>query len=114
MTVEYEMICYGLEICDLYLPERLSSKSLPVEILPKDMKDEGIIFSIISRNQFPELTELGEIDIFNLLQLDCKSNSYMIETRDECLGIYKRLNHLLNEANSQANYTLFMEEQPDY
>jgi hypothetical protein len=114
MTVEYEMICYGLEICDLYLPRLLTSESLPVKILPKDMKDEGIIFSIISREQFPELTELAGIDIFNLLQLDCKSNSYIIETRDECLGVYKRLNHLLDIASSQANYMLFMEEQPDY
>lgn len=114
MTVEYEMICYGLEICDLYLPGLLSSESLPVEILPKEMKDDGIIFSVISRDQFPKLTEAAETDIFNLLQLDCKSNSYTIETRDECLEIYKRFNYLLDAANSQANYILFVEEQPDY
>ena len=114
MTVEYEMICYGLGICNLYLPGLLSSESLPVEILPKEMKDDGIIFSIISRDQFPELTEAAETDIFNLRQLDCESNSYTTETRDECLEIYKRFNCLLNAANSQANYMLFMEEQPDY
>jgi hypothetical protein len=110
-TVEYEMTYYGLGICDLYLPGLLSSESLPVEILPREMKDEGIILSIISRDQFPELTEAAKIDVFNLLQLDCKSNSYIIETRGECLEIYKRFNYLLKAANSHANYVLFMEEQ---
>jgi hypothetical protein len=111
MTVEYEMIYYGLGICDLYLPGLLSSESLPVEILPKEMKDEGVIFSIISQDQFQELTEAAKIDVFNLLQLDCESNDYIIKTRDECLEIYKRFNYLLNAANSHANYVLFMEEQ---
>jgi hypothetical protein len=114
MTVEYQMLRYGLGICDLYLPGLLSSKSLPVEILPNDIKDEGNVFSIISREQFPEITEAAKTDVFNLLQLDCEDNSYIIETRDECLEIYKRFNHLLNAANSHANYTLFMEELTDY
>jgi hypothetical protein len=114
MTVEYEMIYYGLGICDLYLPGLLNSKSLPVEILPKDMKDQCDVFSIISRDQFSELTEAAEIDAFNLLQLDCESNSYMIRIRDKCLGIYKRFIHLLNVANSHTDYMLSMEEQTDY
>jgi hypothetical protein len=111
MTVEYEMIYYGLEICDLYLPGLLSSKSLPVEILPKDMKDEGVTFSIISRDQFPELTKVAETDVFNLLQLDCNSNNDIIRIRGICLEIYKRFNHLLNAASLNTNYTLLMEEQ---
>jgi hypothetical protein len=114
MTVEYEMLRYGLGICDLYLPGLLSSKSLPVEILPNDIKDEGDVFSIISREQFSEITEAAKTDVFNLLQLDCEFNSYIIETRDECLEIYKRFNYLLNAANSHANYMLFMEELTDY
>jgi hypothetical protein len=111
MTVEYEMIYYGLGICNLYLPGLLSSKSLPVEILPKEIKDEGVTFSIISRDQFPELTEAAKTDIFNLLQLDCESNDYIIRNKDRCLEIYKRFNYLLNIASSHINYTLLMEEQ---
>jgi hypothetical protein len=114
MIVEYEMLRYGLGICDLYLPGLLSSKSLPVEILPNDIKDEGDVFSIISREQFPEITEAAKTDVFNLLQLDCESNDYIIRNKNRCLEIYKRLNCLLSAANSHANYTLFMEELTGY
>jgi hypothetical protein len=38
MTVEYEMVCYGYDICDLYLPSLLSSDFSTVERLPSDPK----------------------------------------------------------------------------
>jgi hypothetical protein len=109
MTVEYEMICYGYYICDLYLPNLLSSDFSIVERLPRDPKSDDIL-SIFSREQFPELTRAAEIDILNLSQSDCDSKDHMIETRDECLTIYKRLNYLLDVVNSNPNYTFFMEE----
>jgi hypothetical protein len=109
MTVEYEMICRGYYICDLYLPSLLSSDFSTVERLPRGPKSDDIL-SIFSREQFPELIRAAEIDISNLSQSDCNSNDRMIEIRDECLTIYKRLNYLFDIVNSNLNYTFFMEE----
>jgi hypothetical protein len=107
MTVEYEMLCYGYYICDLYLPNLLSSDFSTVERLPRSPKSDYRL-SIFDRKQFPELTRAAEIDNLNLSQSDCKD--HMIETRDRCLAIYKRLNYLFDIVNSNPNYTFFMEE----
>jgi hypothetical protein len=109
MTVEYEMIYRGYYICDLYLPNLLSSDFSTVEKLPRGPHSDYIL-SIFSREQFPEIIRAAEIDILNLSQSDCNSNDHMIETRDECLNIYKRFNYLLDVVNSNPNYTFFMEE----
>jgi hypothetical protein len=110
MTVEYEMIYRGYYICDLYLPNLISYEFSTVERLPRDPTSDPDRFSIFSREQFPEVIRATEIDILNLSQSDCDSKDHMIETRDECLTIYKRLNYLFDVVNLNPNYTFFMEE----
>jgi hypothetical protein len=109
MTVEYEMICHGYDICDLYLPRLLSSDFSIVERLPKGPESDYRL-SLFSREQFPELIRAAEIDVLNLSQSDCNFKDHMIETRDECLTIYKRLNYLFDVVNSNPNHTFFMQE----
>jgi hypothetical protein len=110
MTVEYETLYYGCMFFDLRLPHMLSYEYLPVEELPQERKGEGTRVSTINRDQFAELAEAADTDFFNLLQLDCKSYTDTVKTREECLEIYKRFDYLFGVANSNTNYTFFMEE----
>lgn len=78
--------------------------------MPKEIKGNIDVLSIINRDQLPELAEIAEADVFDILHSNNNFTEDLVKDRNECLEIYRRINYLLSVAESQAKYTLFMDE----